>query len=69
MTALVVPEAAIWRSAAVCVDRHGADALCVAESQLDAMLIAKDMDGYRIWKRISSAIDVLLQPVAINGAN
>ena len=69
MMALMVPEAAIWRSAAVCVDRHGEHALRVAESELDAMLIAKDMDGYRIWKRISSAIDVLLEPATVHFAN
>ena len=46
----------IWQSANVLVKQHGPDAPIHAAMRADAMLVAGDLDGYAVWKRILRAV-------------
>ena len=50
----------IYRSAKLLIDRYGYDDAKLHTAELaNAMLEHGDMDGRRIWHRISSAVDEL----------
>jgi hypothetical protein len=52
-------EIDVWRSAKLYVDRYGDDALIQAAMRADALLKKGDLDGYRVWRRIVSAVKEL----------
>ncbi len=49
----------IYRSAAVLIKQHGADAPIHAAMRADAMLEAGDLDGVATWRRILRAVEEL----------
>ena len=55
----MIPELDIYRSAQVLVKRHGEDTPIKAAMRADAMLEARDLDGYAVWKRILRAVGEL----------
>ncbi len=55
----MTPDLDIYRSAAVLVKRHGADAPIEAAMVADAMLDKGDLDGYAVWKRIVRVVEEL----------
>ena len=56
----MVEDIDIWRSAKIPVDRHGDDALTVAEQRARDMVSQGDGEGLAVWKRINTAIRELL---------
>lgn len=56
----------IFRSAAVLIEHHGADAKLEAARRADAMLAKGDIDGYGVWLRIVRAIDTLQHAKGVN---
>jgi hypothetical protein len=49
----VISDLDIWRAANLMIGRHGADAELEAARMADAMLDHGDIDGQRVWLRIS----------------
>jgi hypothetical protein len=56
----MVQDINIWQSAKILVDRHGADALTVAEQRAAEMIGRGDAEGLAVWKRIKTAVEELL---------
>lgn len=53
-------ERDVWASANMLVTRFGPDACIHAAMSADKFLAARDLGGYRVWKRILAAVDQLL---------
>ena len=49
------------------MNRHGSDAAVVAAQRADELLVAGDMDGYAIWKRILAAVAELTRTAPSEG--
>ena len=59
---MAISETDIWRAASLLLREHGADAEVVAARRADEMLDRGDIEGQRVWLRISRAISELQAP-------
>ncbi len=59
MAAVVVSDKDIYRSAKLLIDQHGDDAPIFAAMQADKRAEAGDMEGRRVWLRVTRAIEEL----------
>jgi hypothetical protein len=59
-SALVITDHAAYRCACELVDVEGDDAVLLAADQADACLAAGDQDACSYWRRVESAIQILL---------
>ena len=57
-----IPESDIWCVANLMIREHGVEAEIVAARRADEMLDRGDIDGQRVWMRISRAIGELQAP-------
>jgi hypothetical protein len=59
-SALVITDFAAYRCAVDLVDVEGDEAILLAADQADACLAAGDVDASSYWRRVESAIQILL---------
>ncbi|HTV29231.1 MAG TPA: hypothetical protein VMF32_15720 [Xanthobacteraceae bacterium] len=52
----MVPDANIWRAAALLIREHGGEAAVTAAKRAGEMRDQADWDGQRVWQRIRRAI-------------
>ena len=52
----MVPEADIWRAAALLIREHGGEAAVTAAKRAGEMRDQADWDGQRVWRRIRRAV-------------
>ena len=52
----MVIELDVWRTANVLIREHGEDAEIRAAQQADALLVAGDFEGARVFKAIAKAV-------------
>jgi hypothetical protein len=57
----------IWRAANLLVKRHCTDAALVAAQRADELLVAVDVEGCTIWKRILEAVAELTRTKPAEG--
>ena len=55
----MIADVDIWRAANLLVKQHGFDAALVAAQRADDLLAQGDVEGERIWKKITQAINEL----------
>lgn len=58
----MVSDVEIYQTAKLVVDQYGDSALIEASLRQDKMLECGDLDGARIWERISDAIEFFQIP-------
>ena len=52
----MVPNADIWRAAALLIRKHGNEAAATAARRAGEMRDQADWDGQRVWQRIRRAV-------------
>jgi hypothetical protein len=57
-----IPAIDIWCAASLLIRVHGAEAEIVAAQRADELFDRGDIDGQRVWMRISRAIGELQAP-------
>jgi hypothetical protein len=58
----MIPDIDIWRAANLLIRQHGVEAKIVAAQRADELLDRGDVDGQRVWVRITRAISELQAP-------
>jgi hypothetical protein len=55
----MISDLDLWHAADILVKRYGDDAPIIAAQRADEMLVAGDVEGQVVWKRILGAISEL----------
>ena len=55
-----VSDDEIFREADMLLQRHGHDAVDVAETRANKLLVEGNLDGYRMWRRIILVMDDII---------
>ena len=63
----MIAEIDIWRTAALLVKRHGADARIAAAQRSDERVAAGDIESYAVWKRMLAAVAELTRMTPAEG--
>jgi hypothetical protein len=65
----MVDELDVYRTAQLLVNLHGTEAPIHAAKRCDHLAGRGDLDGAAVWKRVLSAVDVLLCRARSNAAH